>query len=112
MAIYTPKRLSGPTNLSATTVTDFYTAVSGGSVVKQIVFTNYTTTAVVVSAYLTASGTAPSGTTGSFIYQLSVGPKSQIIWSADIPMSSGEHLWVQAGTSNAVNVLASGIEIS
>lgn len=113
MATYTPKRLGGPTTLANTTTTDFYTAPTGGAVVKQLIFTNITTAAATISVQITADGTTPANATaGAVVYLLSVSPNSQLIWSADIPLSSGEHVWVKAGSSSAINVTATGIEIA
>lgn len=109
MATYTPKRLAGPSALT-TSLADVYTATN--AVVKQIIFTNTSNAAVTVFAHVSNGGTAPSGIVGAVVHTLSVGPYSQLIWSADIPLNSGDRVWVKAGTGSVVNVTVTGIEIA
>jgi len=107
---YTPKRLVGVTTLTASLVNS-YAAPTNGAVIKQILFNNTSSSAVTVSAYI-GSSSAPSTIAGSIIYNLSVGPNSQLIWAADIPLIANEVIWLVAGTASVVNVVVSGIEIS
>jgi hypothetical protein len=111
MATYTPKRLGGPAQ-AASSATSAYTVGSGlTAVVKQIVFTNTSASPVPVNAYLVpVSGSATTST--AFIYQLSIAPGSEIIWSADLPLTAGEQIYISAGTGSAVTYIISGIEIS
>lgn len=109
MATYTPKRLVGPLALT-TSLVDTYSP-TGTAVIKQIIFNNTSNASVTVFAHI-GTGTAPTGIVGAIITQLTVGPYSQVIWSADIPLLSSDHLWIKAGTGSVVNVTVSGIEIS
>jgi len=111
MATYTPKRLVGPSALS-TSLTDVYTTASTGAVAKQFIFTNTSNAAVTLFAHVSNGGTAPSGIAGAIVHTLSVGPYSQIIWTADVPLNSGDRIWVKAGTGSVVNVTVTGIEIA
>lgn len=111
MATYTPVRLAGPAQLT-TSATSVYTVGSGKSaVVKQIVFSNTTGSSTVVSAHVVPVGGSASAANG-VVYNLSIGPNSQIIWSADIPMATGEQVYLTAGTGTAVTYIVSGIEIA
>jgi hypothetical protein len=110
MATYTPKRLANTAALTLSAATK-YTAPSGGAVVKQIIFTNISTSTVTVRVHLiTTGGSLAAG--NAIIYDLSISGLSQIIWSADLPMDNGDFIQALAGTASAINMTISGIEIS
>lgn len=110
MATYTPKRLTGPAQV-ANSATDVYTVPGATSVVvKQIVFNNTSASAVNVTAYVIPVG-GTAGPNTAIISALSIAPNSQVIWSADIPMASGEKLNFLASATTSVTYLVSGIEI-
>ena len=111
MATYTPVRLAGPAQ-AGTTAASIYTVGSGKSaVIKQLILTNTSASPVPVNAYLVpVSGSASAAT--AFIYQLSIAPGSEIIWSADIPMATGEQIYLSAGSGTSITYIASGIEIA
>lgn len=111
MATYTPVRLAGPGQLT-TSATSVYTVGSGKSaVVKQMIFSNTTSSASTVTAHVvpvSGSATAANG----IIYNLAIGPYSQLIWSGDIPLATGEQIYLLAGAGTTVTYIVSGIEIS
>lgn len=111
MATYTPLRLAGPAQV-ASSATSVYTVGSGKTaVVKQLVLNNTSSSAITISAYLVpVSGSATAAT--SFIYQLSVAPSSNIIWSGDLPLTAGEQIYLAASSGTSVTYVLSGIEIS
>ena len=112
MATFTAVRPLGPIQLTTTPADSSYTVGSGKSFVsKQIIFNNTSTSSVTVQAYVVpVSGSAIAST--AIITDLSLGPKSQVIWSADIPMAAGEKLQLSAGTGSVVTATVSGIEIA
>ena len=111
MAVFTPKRLSGPAYLT-TSATPVYTVGAGlTGVVKQIVFNNTSAGAATVTAHIVPN--AGSATTSNqVISQLSISAYSQIIWSADIPLSAGESVQLLSNTTSAISATVTGIEIS
>ena len=112
MATFTAVLILGPVQLTTTATNTSYTVGSGKTVVaKQIIFNNTSTSAVTLQAYVVpVSGSASTAT--AIITDLSIGPKSQVIWSADIPMVAGEKLQLSAGTGAVVTTVVSGIEIA
>lgn len=109
MATYTPKRLAGPAQLS-TSATALYTA-TGDAVSKQITLNNTSSSPVTVTFHLvpvSASATAAN----AFISSISLAPYSNIIWTGDLPMVSGEKISALASTGSVVTYTVSGIEIS
>lgn len=111
MATYTPTRLAGLGAQLGTSATAVYTVPSSTSaVIKQIVFNNTSASAVAVTAYILPVG-ASAGAANAIISGLSIAPNSQVIWSADIPVATGEKLSLLAGSSGAISYLVSGIEI-
>ena len=111
MATYTPARLFGPAQLTATATDSSYTAPSGGAVVKQIIFNNTSASAVAVTAYIVPTGTT-ADPTKAVVSSLTVGPTSQVIFSADIPLTSGEKIQAIAATGAVVTTIVTGIVIS
>jgi hypothetical protein len=112
MATFTAARLAGPVQLS-TTDTQVITAVPSGEtrVVKQLLFTNVTGSAVTVDANLVPSGGSVTAS-NRIISSLSVGANSNIIFSVDLPMAVGETLTAKASSVTSVNLVISGIVIS
>lgn len=111
MPTYTPKRLSGPTSLTTSPVSSYTVGSGKTAVVKQIIFNNTSTSSVTVQAYVVPVGGSATTAT-AIITDLSLGPKSQVIWSADIPLDAAEQLYLSAGTGAVVTCISSGIEIS
>ncbi len=112
MPTFTAARLSGPVQLS-TTDTQVITSVPAGEtrVVKQLLFTNVTGSAVTVDANLVPSGGSVTAA-NKIISSLAVGANSNIIFSVDLPMAVGETLTAKASSVTAVNLVISGIVIS
>ena len=106
MATYTPTRLAGLGAQLGTSATAVYTVPSSTSAV----FNNTSASAVAVTAYILPVG-ASAGAPNAIISGLSIAPHSQVIWSADIPVATGEKLSLLAGSSGAISYLVSGIEI-
>ena len=110
MAVFTATRFSGPAFLG-TSVATVLTVPSGRTnVLKQLVFNNTTASAVTVTVHVVPNGGSVLAS-NAIITTLSIGPSSQIIWSADIPMSAGETLRAAASASNAVTLTATGIDV-
>lgn len=111
MAVFTPKRLSGPALLT-TSVTPAYTVSAGMTgVVKQIIFNNTGASSNTVTVNVVPNGGTP-GTSNQVVSQLNIAGYSQIIWSADIPLVAGDSIQLSAGITNTVTATVSGIEIS
>lgn len=111
MATYTPKRLTGPAQAAAS-ATDVYTVGAGKTaVVKQIVLNNTSASAVAVTANILPVSASASAS-NAIISGLTIAPNSQIIWSADIPLTAGEKVSLSAGTANVITYVVSGIEIA
>lgn len=110
MPTYTPKRLSGPTSLTTSPVSSYTVGAGKTAVLKQILFNNTSTSNVIVQAYVVPVGGSAAGPT-AIVSDLSIGPKSQVIWSADIPLDAGEQIYLSAGTGAVVTCISSGIEI-
>jgi hypothetical protein len=112
MPTFSAARLAGPVQLS-TTDSQVITAVPSGEVrvVKQLLFTNVTGSAVTVDANLVPSGGSVTAA-NRIISSLSVGANSNIIFSVDLPMAVGETLTAKASSVTSVNLVISGIVIS
>lgn len=111
MAIFTPKRLSGPAFLT-TSVTAAYTVGAGKTgVLKQIVLNNTGSASNTVTVNVVPNGASPT-TSNQVISLLNISGYSQIIWTADIPLDAGDSIQVSAAISNTVTATISGIEIS
>lgn len=111
MATFTAIRVLGPSQLTTAATGTSYTVGSGKTVVvKQIIFNNTSSSAVTLQGYVLAVGGSASIAT-AIITDLSIGPKSQVIWSADIPLTAGEKLQLSAGTGSVVTATVTGIEI-
>ena len=110
MAVFTARRLAGPVFLS-TSAASLYTVAAGRTgVVKQIILNNTGSAALTVTANLVPNG-ASVATSNQIISQLSIAGFSQIIWSADLPLSPGDSVHLVANGANAVTATISGIEI-
>jgi len=112
MPTFSAARLAGPVQLS-TTDSQVITAVPSGEVrvVKQLLFTNVTGSAVTVDANLVPSGGSVTAS-NRIISSLSIGANSNIIFSVDLPMAVGETLTAKASSVTSVNLVISGIVIS
>lgn len=111
MAVFTAKRLHGP-SFVPNTITSVYAAPAGKTaVLKQIVFNNTSASNVSLTANLVPNSGSAS-TSNQIITSLTISGYSQIIWTADIPLSAGDAIHLTASASNAVTATASGIEIS
>jgi len=112
MPSFAAARLAGPVQLS-TTDSQVITAVPSGEVrvVKQLLFTNVTGSAVTVDANLVPSGGSVTAS-NRIISSLSIGANSNIIFSVDLPMAVGETLTAKASSVTSVNLVISGIVIS
>ena len=110
MAVFTPKRFSGPALLT-TTVTPAYTVPSGTTgVVKQIVFNNTGSANNTVTVNLVPNG-GTVATSNQIVSLLSIAGYSQIIWTADLPLAAGDSIQLSSGISGNVTATVSGIEI-
>lgn len=111
MAIFTPKRLSGPAYLT-TSVTAVYTVGAGKTgVVKQIIFNNTGAAATTVTANVVPNG-GSAGASNQIISALNIAGYSQIIWTADIPLEAGASIHLSSALGNVITATVSGIEIS
>jgi len=112
MATFSAARLSGPVQLS-TTDSQVITSVPSGEVrvVKQLLFTNVTSSPVTVDANLVPSGGSVTAS-NKIISALSVGANSNVIFAVDLPMATGETLTAKASAVTSVNLVISGIVIS
>lgn len=110
MAVFTPKRLSGPALLT-TSVTPAYTVPAGRTAVsKQIIFNNTGGAGTTVTVNIVPNAGSPA-TSNQVVSQLNIAGYSQIIWSADIPLEAGASVQLSAALSNVVTATVSGIEI-
>ena len=110
MAVFTPKRFSGPALLT-TSVTAAYTVPAGRTAVsKQIVFNNTGAASTTVTVNVVPNG-GTVATSNQVVSQLNIAGYSQIIWGADIPLDAGDSVQLSAALSNVVTATVSGIEI-
>ena len=111
MAIFTPKRLSGPALLT-TSAAPAYTVPAGiTGVLKQVVFNNITAASATVTMHVVPNG-ATVVTSNQVVSQLSLAGYSQLIWTADIPLNPGDAIHLLASVTNTITATSSGIEIS
>lgn len=110
MSVFTPARFSGPAYLTTTVSTQFTVPVSTQRVVKQILFNNTSGTAQSVTVHVVTGG-GGAASANAIITSLQIGPNSNIIWAADVPMSAGETLQALATANSAITMTTSGIEI-
>lgn len=110
MAIFTAKRLSGPTVLTTSAVSQFSVAAGKSVVCKQFVISNTSASTASVTFHLVTSGGSPASG-NAFVYQLSVAPNSSLIYAADIPLSANESIHALASAASAINLTITGIEI-
>ena len=111
MAVFTPTRFSGPALLTTSVATQFTVGSGKKNVLKQIILNNTSVSPVSVTVHVVPSaGTA--GASNAIVSSLVIGPTSQIIWSADIPMNAGETLQAVASTASVMTMTTTGIEIS
>ena len=110
MAVFNPVRFSGPSFLTGSAAILFTVGVGKVNALKQIVFNNTSANTASVTVHLVPpAGTAT--TSNMIITALSVSPNSQLIWTADIPMTAGETLQALANTSGVITATTSGIEV-
>lgn len=110
MAVFTPKRLSGPSYLTTSAVSRYTTPAGRTAVIKQVILNNNSGANSTVTLHvLTPSATAAAS---NAIANLTIAPNSQVIFSADIPLDATESLAALASTSSAVTITVTGIEIA
>jgi hypothetical protein len=106
---FTEKRLSGPTNLSATTETTLYTVpVSTSAIIKQIVICNTNATNITFSLSLVPYG-ASAGTSNRLFSSLSVAANETIFLDVSQSMTAGDFISAYS-SSTGVTVTISGVE--
>ena len=106
---FTEKRLSGPTNISATTETTLYTVPSATSaIVKQIVVCNTTGSAITFSLSLVPYGSS-AGTSNRLFSSLSVAANETIFLDVSQSMTAGDFISAYSSVSG-VTVTISGVE--
>ena len=112
MAIFNAARLAGPLPLTTSDAQIITPVVAGQTVVvKQLMFTNCSGSAVTLNANLVPSG--GSVLTGNkIVCDLSIGAYSNLIFAVDLPMVTNEFLTARASNAAAVNITISGIVIT
>lgn len=110
MSVFTPARFSGPSYLTTSVATQFTVPASTQRVLKQILFNNTSASAATVTVHVVSSG-GSAASANAVISTLQVSPNSNLIWSADIPMATGETLQAVASANSAITMTTSGIEI-
>lgn len=111
MAVFNPVRFSGPSFLTTSASTQFTVGTGKVNVLKQIVLNNTSATAASVTVYLVASGGTASSA-NAIVTNLVISANSQIIWSADLPMTAGETLQALASTGTVITATTTGIEVT
>lgn len=109
MAVYTPKRMY--TGQPGTSDTLLYTAPAGGSIIKEIALTNTTGTAATITLGF------PSGASGvdaaeNFLQAYSVAGNDTKTFPLSQVLANGETIRALQGTSSALTVHISGVDIS
>jgi hypothetical protein len=112
MAIFNAARLAGPIPLSTSDAQIITPVIAGQTViVKQLMFTNCSGSAVTLNANLVPSG--GSVITGNkIVCELSIGAYSNLIFAVDLPMVTNEFLTAKASTNSVVNITVTGIVIT
>jgi hypothetical protein len=111
VAIFTPKRLSGPALLTTSTASAYVVPAGRTGVVKQIILNNTSTTANTVTVHLVPNG-GTAATANEIVSDLNIAGYSQIIWAADLPLSAGDSIQLSSSLSNTITATISGIEIT
>lgn len=110
MAVYTPKRLA---QVQATTayVTAYTVPATTSTIVKEIVVCNTTGSAVTFDLSLVASGGVAS-TSNNLISQHQIGAYSTVSYVYSQVIATGGFISLKAGTSAALTITISGVEIT
>ena len=110
MATYTPKRLGSITQLGTTNST-IYTAAGVKAVIKEILVANTTATAATVTVNLVPSaGTAQ--TSNEILDSITLSGYSTLTFKCSQVLEIGDFIVAKAGTSSALNIVVSGVEVA
>lgn len=109
MATYTPKKMY--VGQPGTTDTLIYTAPAGGAIIKEIVVTNTTASAATISIAFPA-GASGVDAAEDFATAFSVAANDVKVWPLSQVLGNAETVRALQGTSVALTVHISGIEIS
>jgi len=106
---FTEKRISGPTNLVATTETTLYTvSAATSSIIKQIVVCNTTANSVTFSLSLVPYGSS-AGTSNRLFSSLSIAGNETIFLDVSQSMTAGDFISAYSSATNVI-VTISGVE--
>ena len=112
------KRLSGPAPLGAIASMNtvpgsagYLVAVGKTTIVKQIMFSNLTSSAQQVSLWVVPTG-ATAGDTHIVFHSLDLAAYETMLINLSLVMAAGDSVYVGAGTASSVNFTMSGIEES
>lgn len=103
----TAKRLYGPAQPGTSNGT-LYTASSGGCIIRSIIITN--TTATIATISISINGTAATAS-NCLYYEVSIPAYSVNDYSGFIHLASGDTIQGLQGTTSAITVTISGIEL-
>jgi len=101
----TGKRLSGPTQLTTSAVTQYTTPAATTTTVRGIHVAN---TTAVAATFTLSIGNDAAGT--RFFSALSIGANGTLDWSGFLILAATETLQAFAGTATALTLTISGIE--
>jgi hypothetical protein len=108
MATYTPKQMY--VGQPGTSDTLLYTAPAGGAIVKEIAVTNTTGSAATITLGLKSGGTLAAA--NHLLTAVSIPANTEVTYPLSQVLGNAETIRALQGTSTALTIHASGIEIS
>jgi len=103
----TAKRLSGPTALTTSAVTQYTVPASTTTILRSIHAANETAT---VATFTLSIGTDGAGK--RLFMALPIGGNDAFDWTGFIVLAAGEVLQALAGTAAAITLTTSGVEVA
>ena len=112
MATYTPKRFSGPVQLTTSTSTSYYTPATGATgVIKEIILSNPTATPVAASVYLVPTG-GTVGNSTTLVPGVTITGNSFITIPMSQVVNNGENIYASAVSGSSITLTISGLEFA
>lgn len=111
MATYTPKRLTNPTVLTTSYVSQYTVPSATTTIVKQLIIANPTGTAATASVSIVPSAGSAS-TSNNVIGGLTVSANSTLVFDLSQVLATGDSIWALASAGTTLNIVISGVEVA
>ena len=111
MATYTPKRLTNPTVLTTSYVTQYAAPSATTTIVKQLIISNPTGTAATVNVSIVPSGGSAS-TSNNILGGLTVSANSTLVFDLSQVLATGDFISALASAGSTLNIVVSGVEVA